>query len=495
MTGPDTIETCKRILSPLIVEGTSGLMEGSIAVDAELKVDAKLYLFLAPHSYTGDDVAEIHIHTNPAVTEALMDNLLYGGLRMAGPGEFTARAYLNGKIDLAQAEAVNEIVVSSNKFQLAAAEKLLAGRLDETTAKLRASLMESLSLIEAGLDFSGEDIEFMTRAEAVERLVEIKDQLEQLLAGSIRYESVIDLPAVGIAGAPNAGKSSLVNTLLGQERSIVSHRCKTTRDVLTGLLTLAHCRCVLFDCAGLTCDSSLPCFRGDKLAPADVGTYHSGYEQRTILDELAQQAAIEALRNSDVVVFCVDISQDARHETQDTRHKSQDFGLWTEEVGLWFLICSLGSPALVPVATKCDLLSEEVLSNRLAELNELSGIEFLVTSAETGIGIELLRETIDKKIIEMAFGSAVVESLSLSFSPVWQNSVALTARHRQAVTEAIENISESINELQAGNDEVTAMMLRAAYQGICDIESATGGPGQIDEQILEKIFGRFCIGK
>jgi len=507
ITGPDTIETCKRILSPLIVEGTSGLMEGSIAVDAELKVDAKLYLFLAPHSYTGDDVAEIHIHTSPAVTEALMDHLLCRGLRMAGPGEFTARAYLNGKIDLAQAEAVNEIVVSSNKFQLAAAEKLLAGRLAETTAKVRANLMDCLSLIEAGLDFSGEDIElgphfaknsqnenpFITRPEAVERLVKIKDQLEQMLSGSIRYESVIDLPAVGIAGAPNAGKSSLVNKLLGEERSIVSHRRKTTRDVLTGELLLAHCRCVLFDCAGLTRPSS----------DESRGTSDEG---RTILDELAQQAAIEALRNSDVVVFCVDISQDPRHKTQDPRHKtqdprrkSQDSGSWTEEIGLWSLVRSLGSPGLIPVATKCDLVSEQVLSTRLAELNELFGIELLVTSTETGAGIELLRETIDRKILDTRNSmldpeSSVVEERAMSIEHQ-VSSVALTARHRQHAGEAIENISESINELQAGNDEVTAMMLRAAYLAVCDIESATGCPGRIDEQILEKIFGRFCIGK
>ncbi len=447
ITGPDTIETCKRIVSPLIVEGTSGLMEGSVAVDAELKVDAKLYLFLAPHSYTGEDVAEIHIHTSPAVTEALMDNLLYKGLRMAGPGEFTARAYLNGKIDLAQAEAVNEIVVSSNKFQLAAAEKLLAGRLAETTAKLRESLIESLSLIEAGLDFSGEDIDFITRAEAVERLVKIKDQIEQMLSGSIRYESVIDLPAVGIAGAPNAGKSSLLNTLLGKERSIVSEVHKTTRDVLTGVLTLAHCRCVLFDCAGLISETN------------------------NILDKLAQQAAIEALRNSSLVVFCVDVAKAG----------------WSEDTLIRKLI---ESQILIPVATKSDLLSEGELAGNLSKLNELFGTEFLPISVQTGAGIESLRETIDSKIVELTVGMGGRAQVSEQIS-----TIALTTRHKQAVVEAIENISESINELQAGNDEVTAMMLRAAYQDVCDIESATGCPGQIDEQILEKIFGRFCIGK
>jgi len=249
---------------------------------------------------------------------------------------------------------------------------------------------------------------------------------------------------VGIAGDPNAGKSSLLNKLLSKERSIVSHKRKTTRDVLTALCTLEHCRCVLFDCAGLL------------------------RRPENILDELAQQAAIEALRNSAVVVFCVDISK----------------ADWSEDISIRELI---KPKILIPAATKCDLLSKQVLSNRLAELNELFGIELLVTSTETGTGLELLRETIDRKIIELEPG------FGIPFSESVQSSVALTARHKQVITEAIENVSESISELRAGNDEVTAMMLRAAYQAISGIESATGG--HVDEQILEQIFSRFCIGK
>jgi len=442
ITGPKTIDKVAQIFSPRIANTQRGLIRGSVAVDDELRIDAKLYLFLAPHSYTGDDVAEIHIYTNPSVTGALMGSLLAKGLRMAGPGEFTSRAYLNGKMDLSQAEAVNEIVVSSNKFQLAAAEKLLSGRLAETTAEVRERLMDCLSLIEAGLDFSGEDIEFITRPKAVERLVEIKEQLEQLLSGNISYESVIDLPAVGVAGAPNAGKSSLLNKLAGYERSIVSSQRKTTRDVLTGLLTLRHCRCVLFDCAGLM------------------------HQTHNILDELAQQAAIESLRKALVVVFCVDASK-------------KD---WSEDITIRKLI---EPKTLIPVATKCDLLSEEMLANRIAGLNKLFNVEFLPTSAETGIGLEQLRKTIDKKLIELALGRGSEGQVAEQAS-----GVALTARHRQAVTEAIENIEESVSELKAGNNEVTAMMLRAAYEGLSSIAQQ-----HVDEQILERIFSRFCIGK
>lgn len=498
LTGPETIETCRQIFSSPITnhklhgfqwinldKSVKSLIIGGICgVDAELKVDAQLYLFLSPHSYTGDDLAEIHIHTNPAVTEVLIGNLLGKGLRMAGPGEFTARAYLNGKIDLAQAEAVNEIIVSSNTFQLAAAEKLLSGRLSETTAKVRSSLIDCLSLIETGLDFSAEDIELETGAEVIERLLGVKEQLEQLLTGSIRYESLIDLPAVGIAGAPNAGKSSLLNKLLGKERSIVSHKRKTTRDVLTALCTLAHCRCVLFDCAGLTPSLVARCSSHRSRATGDG--------PRDVLDELAQQAAIEALRNSAVVVFCVDISKADWSEDISifrrlkTENRKQKTAVRTS------VLCPPSS-AIIPVATKCDLLSEQVLSNRLAELNELFGIELLVTSTETGTGLELLRETIDRKIIELEPGFETAKSGAAPLFESTQSSVALTARHKQAVTEAIENVSESISELRAGNDEVAAMMLRAAYQAISGIESAAGG--HVDEQILEQIFSRFCIGK
>ena len=442
ITGPQAIEICRHIWtapleSPKVGQAPPYILSGSVAVDVELYIDAKLYLFFAPHSFTGDDVVEIHTDTNSSVTEALIKSFMGRGLRMAEPGEFTARAFLNGKIDLAQAEAVNEIIVSTNEYQLAAAEKLLGGQLGETTTELCESLMDCLSLIEAGLDFSGEDIEFITRDEAVARLIDIKNRLERLLSSSIQYETVIDLPAVGIAGAPNAGKSTLLNKLLGAERSIVSNQYKTTRDVLTGICQLSHYQCVLFDCAGLVINPD------------------------NILDELAQQAAIEALRNCDIVIFCVDIS-----ETD-----------WSQDVAIRQLI---ESKIVLPVATKSDLLCEQILLERLAALNELFRTNFLPISAHIGTQIELLQKTIDAKLTE-------------KFSTPRTSNVALTARHRQAVTEGMDYVDESIDELKSGNDEVAALTLRGAFQAVSDIRQPIAA--HVDEQILKQIFNRFCIGK
>jgi tRNA modification GTPase len=437
ISGPDTLGALQQISdSPIGREKKGGVTTGNVAIDADLKIDAKIYLFPAPHSYTGQTLAEIHIYANSSIAEILLENLLSKGLRLAGPGEFTARAYLNGKIDLAQAEAVNEIITSSNKFQLAAAEKLLAGRLAQTTEKISSVLLDCLALIEARLDFGPEDIESETTAEALQKLSSVKEELKRLLAGSITCESTLDLPSVGIAGAPNAGKSTLLNKLLGRQRSIVSGKCKTTRDVLTSELTLKHCRCALFDCAGLITATE------------------------NILDELTQQAAIEALRNSSAVVFCVDVSK----------------ADWAEDISIRRLI---EPEILIPVATKSDLLPEKMLADSIAELNKLFDAEFSPASAATGLGLEQLRDAIDKKLIRISLGG----------DECGTDSIVITARHRQTVTDAIENISQAADELKAGSGEVAAMLLRAAYQSI-------SGIGQhVDEEILDRIFSRFCIGK
>jgi len=380
----------------------------------------------------------------------LLERLLALGARPAEAGEFTARAYFNGKIDLAQAEAVNEVITASNTFQLAAAENLLTGRFGQTMGEIRNTILDLLSQLEAGLDFSTEDITPTNNAEIITALAGTSNSFRKLLAGSINNESTLDLPAVGIAGAPNAGKSTLLNKLLGRQRSIVSHQPKTTRDILTGEIDIAGCRCILFDCAGLTTNTE------------------------TILDELAQQAAIEALRNAAAVIFCVDIAKDN----------------WNEDVAIWNMFrchCELypprrGREAISPItiATKSDLLIPGDIDERTSRLKSLFGCDFLPISSHTGSGIDNLKAQTAKRIITVTPADG-------------KYSIALTARHKQAVTSAIADIEKSVDELKAGNDEVAALMLRSAHNRLSDIDqSRLVG---IDEQILDRVFSRFCIGK
>lgn len=439
IAGPGTIQTLNRILVPTIT-AEAGITRGSVSVTANINLDAVIYLFREPHSYTGDDLAEIHLWANQAIIETLMEKLLELGARTASAGEFTARAYLNNKIDLAQAEAVNEVITASNTFQLAAAENLLAGRLGHLSKSIRESILDLLSRLEANLDFSAEDITPANKADIIAKLNETISRLNDLLAGSIRCESTLDLPAVGIAGTPNAGKSTLLNKLLGRHRSIVSHQRKTTRDVLTGEFELPGCRCVLFDCAGLITHAE------------------------TVIDELAQQAAIEAIRNAMVVIFCVDIT------------KSE----WAEDLAIRRLI----NPAhLIAIATKTDLLSEKNTAERLTKLKSLFGCEFLPVSAHIGAGINNLKTQIAERVIASTSGHDKSASVD-------KYGVALTARHRQALNNAIHDIIQAEKEIKAGSEELAAMMLRTAYNQLSNIEQHN-----IDEQVLDRIFSRFCIGK
>jgi len=441
INGSRAVEVTRQFFVGKLSTRTGQIYSGSILIDPDLEVPAWIYLFAEGHSYTGEALVEIHFRGNQPMTEQLMSKVLGSGTRMAGPGEFTARAYLNGKLDLAQAEAVNEIIASSNDFQLQAAEKLLSGRLCDTVADIRSQIIDCLSLVEMGMDFSLEDIEFITPAQAQKRLRPLIEQLDNLLTGSISYESVTDLPSVGIAGAPNAGKSSLSNALLGRPRSIVSEERKTTRDVLTGTVDIEHSRCVIFDCAGL------------------LG------EPESLIDRLAEDFAVQALTNASLVVFCVDLTKED----------------WGEDLRIRRLI---DSSAIIPVATRADLVGSEQLAQRVEKLSELFASDFIPVSVKNFRGLETLRRAIDNELISLYGANQQTAGAEKSAA------AAVTARHRNAVGEALKNLKEAVQEIRNRNDEVAAMLLRGAYEALGNIET-----GHVDEKILDRIFGQFCIGK
>ena len=371
-----------------------------------------------------------------AVIEAVMRQVFACGARAAGPGEFTARAYLAGKLDLAQAEAVAQIVASGNVLQLTAAQKLLAGTLAKTIRGIQERLLDLISRIEAGLDFAGEDIEFISNDEAIKQIDEAVIILQQLLAGSVSCEEIMSLPAVGIVGAPNAGKSSLLNSLLAQQRSIVSGKRATTRDVLTGVLKLPHCNCAIFDCAGL-------------LPPT---------ASRNILDQLAQAAAIDAIHTAQIVVFCVDVSKLS----------------WDEDIQIFKMVRHKN---LIATATKCDVPTSTIIAEKMHHLKAVFGLTFLASSSASESGVELLKAAIDTALTA---GSAAETA----------DMVSLNQRHRRRLEEAITNLSQAQQESMSDNEEVAVMLLRNGYRAFDELSDEG-----IDEAVLSRIFSKFCIGK
>jgi tRNA modification GTPase len=217
----------------------------------DLRAPAWVYLFRSPHSYTGDDSAEFHVPGNPVLARLLLNELYRLGARAAEPGEFTARAYFNGRLNLAQAEGVAATIAAVNQQELAAARQLLAGELARRLAPVMSLITDTLALVEVGIDFSGEDVTFLCSDEIGTRIAEADAGLERLVAESARFERLSHEPQVVLVGRPNAGKSTLLNALAGHQRAVVSNIAGTTRDVISAEVTLKRGMVHITDVAGL----------------------------------------------------------------------------------------------------------------------------------------------------------------------------------------------------------------------------------------------------
>ena len=246
--------------------------------------DVLLTIFKAPNSYTGEDVVEISCHGNPLIGQKIIDLLLKKDVRIAEPGEFTKRAFLNNKIDLAQAEAVMEIISSRSDASLRGARNQLDGLLSANIAILRNSLLDTLSFLELELDFAEEDLEFVAKDELLEKINSIIKKIDELL-DSYNFGRVIrDGVNVAIVGKPNVGKSSLLNYLLKESRAIVSHIPGTTRDVIREEMSIDGILFKLFDTAGIRLSE-------DSIEKEGV------------------RRSNEAIINSDLVLFVNDVEQ------------------------------------------------------------------------------------------------------------------------------------------------------------------------------------------
>lgn len=382
----------------------------------------------APHSYTGEDVVEINCHGGILAAKRLLDLTLKHGARLAEPGEFTKRAFLNARIDLTQAEAVIDIIRSGSDRALSAAVQQLHGKLSQKLEPARAGLMEILAHVEAHIDFPDEDIAPDKRAALLEKCAAVEKILRTLQATAREGKILREGVRVAIIGRPNVGKSSLLNALLGEERAIVTPIAGTTRDTVEEVVNIRGIPIRLIDTAGL------------RHTPDHV-------EQEGV------RRSRRAIELADVVVQVLDGAEGVTPE--DLEHSKL-----------------IGAKPSITVVNKSDLPSQMPES-------QISNFKSLVRlSAKTGAGIESFKDAIEKIVWGGSVGSTHAE-------------VVINSRHEQAIVRSLEALGSAQDGFQARRDlELIAIDLRAALSAVGEITGHTS-----TEDLLDKIFSTFCIGK
>ncbi len=313
LSGPDA----RRIAEPMVrlrhpLAHAQARFGDLLDVATGEKLDeAVVTLFVAPHSYTGEDVVELAAHGAPVILEALVLQALQAGARLAAPGEFTQRAFLSGRIDLTQAEAVHDLIEAQTLYQARVAAQQLHGALSHTIRPVKESLVALIALLEAGIDFAEDDVDVLPGGEIVTRADEIVSRLEPLAASFAHGRIVQAGLMLAIVGRPNAGKSSLFNRIIERERAIVTASPGTTRDLVTERVSLGGIPIELVDTAGMREASDEAEQIGirksrEALADADMvllvldATVSPSQEELELLATLAQRRALVVVNKSDL---------------------------------------------------------------------------------------------------------------------------------------------------------------------------------------------------
>lgn len=413
---------------------------GDIRIDA---VTAMVYR--APHSYTGEDVIEIGCHGGHHVVQQILESMLANGARLAEHGEFTKRAFLNGKLDLTQVEAVGDIIHAQSRIGAQTAARQLAGGFTRRLQEFRTALLDATGLLELELDFSEEDIEFVNKS-ALRRVVTDLAELSTSLAASAHASEVLRSGFVcAIVGYPNAGKSSLFNALLQRERAIVSPLPGTTRDFLTETLFVQGYSLLLNDTAGIRATSDTVELQGIHLTT-------------TLIEQ------------SNLVLVVNDVSQGATHSDTLVRDLEQRFPDSA-------ILVVHNKSDVAPNSRDVDQNSLDVAPNsRDEDVAERPAAVGILCSAQTGAGLDKLRDELLRRVRLSTEGIQDVLVNSRQAALLSQVAVHLHA--------AIEGIDSNVS------NDCIAVDLRSALRLLGEI---TGETWSLD--VLEGVFSRFCIGK
>lgn len=438
ISGPETQQIARQLCArgQEVVAAPRMMLTTDIGADGETIDCGMAVFFRAPQTFTGEDVLELHLHGSPYIVNKVIEAAAGCGARLAQPGEFSKRAFLNGKLDLTQAEAIADLIAAESAAQARLAREQLGGALSGAVAGIGEPLRAAAAEIEAYIDFPDEDIEPQTAGEWREQIGRVRAQiaryLETFRAGRICREGA----AVCLAGFPNVGKSSLLNILLGHERAIVTDIAGTTRDHIEERISIGGMLIRLWDTAGLF-DQEVSSRRAHDPDPV---------ERLGIARSWAQ------LEQAELVLFVVDPA-DALDESLELRRRIGE-----------------KNANLLTIVNKADLLP----AGKRPELHEcLGGCIFV--SAKSGEGLSELREEIRSRLAGSLREGVLVGN-------------ERHAERLSAALQALERATAAIEQLQP--PELAALELRCALGALNDIVGVTE-----TEDILGRIFSKFCIGK
>jgi tRNA modification GTPase len=443
ISGPEAISIGNAVFKSiknkdLTQQKTHTLHLGHIMDDTKTLDEVLVSLFKGPNSYTGENTIEISCHGSTYIQQQIIQLLLRKGCRMADPGEFTLRAFLNGKLDLSQAEAVADLISSDNAASHQIAMQQMRGGFSNEIAKLREELLNFASLIELELDFAEEDVEFADRTQFHELLNRIEFVLKRLIDSFAVGNVIKNGIPVAIVGEPNVGKSTLLNALLNEERAIVSEIAGTTRDTIEDELVIGGIGFRFIDTAGIR-------------------------ETQDVVESIGIRKTFEKIEQSQVVLYLFD--------SLKFKVQSSDYIIEIEKVKNQFPL-----KPLVVVINKTELLSHSEVAEIKKQLQPLNVILEMI-SAKQNIGVEELKNQL----------------LSFVNTGALRNNetIVTNTRHYDSLLKALEEVTKVKYGLETNlSSDLMAIDIKEALYHFGMIT------GQVtNDELLGNIFANFCIGK
>lgn len=406
---------------------------GKIYNPQEQKVldEVLLLLMKGPHSFTAEDVVEIQCHGGIVVVREILKLLLSQGVRLAEPGEFTKRAFLNGRIDLTQAEAIIDIIEAKSEKSLEVAVNQLDGTLAQMIRDIRESLLTLVAQLEVAIDYPEEDIEELTMEQTAEAVRPILERMKHLLATANRGRLLRDGIMTAIVGRPNAGKSSLMNALLRENRAIVTDIPGTTRDSIEENITIEGIPVRLVDTAGIR-------------------------DTEDVVEKLGVDRAKEYLEKAQIIICVIDASKPLTEEERQ-------------------ILSEAASDHTIVFLNKADMGAQITVAD-VAPLGEFSMIAPI--SAAQGEGMDILADVTK----ELVAGGTVSQDNQAMLSNV---------RHINLMEESVAQLSEALSNIEMGMAvDFVVTDIRSAWEKLGDI---TGD--SVRESLVDELFSRFCLGK